>query len=133
MNLIIFSLCLKRLELIVELEKLNDNILSYHCVNLMRDVNDVDRSKARDIMTAISQTQTKVLKKISFVVQMWGKKWLDLAYFDHEPHMIDYMLQKQCYMNDSHYDMHLIFYVNGRGLHFGRHEFSLIAGLHFRE
>ncbi|GJU74652.1 phospholipase-like protein [Tanacetum coccineum] len=127
-----------RLELIVELEKLNDNILSYHCVNLMRDVNDVDRSKARDIMTAISQTQTKVLKKISFVVQMWGKtscfvKWLDLAYFDHEPHMIDYMLQKQCYVNDSHYDMHLIYYVNGRGLHFGHHEFSLITGLHFRE
>ncbi|GJS55165.1 hypothetical protein Tco_0628527 [Tanacetum coccineum] len=62
-----------RLELIVELEKLKGGILAYHCVNLMRDVNDADLSKARSFMTAISQTQTKVLKKISFVVQMWGK------------------------------------------------------------
>ncbi|GKD70433.1 phospholipase-like protein [Tanacetum coccineum] len=60
-------------------------------------------------------------------------KWLDLAYFDHEPHMIDYMLQKQCYVNDAHYDMPLIFYIHGRGLHFGRRKFSLITGLRFRE
>ncbi|GJW37947.1 hypothetical protein Tco_0060867 [Tanacetum coccineum] len=60
-------------------------------------------------------------------------KWLDLAYFDHEPHMIDYMLQKQCYVNDSHYDMPLIFYVHGRGLHFGHRQFSLITGLRYEE
>nr|GEW56289.1 phospholipase-like protein [Tanacetum cinerariifolium] len=29
--------------------------------------------------------------------------------------------------------MPLIFYIHGRGLHFGHHEFSLIRGLHFRE
>ncbi|GKC42075.1 phospholipase-like protein [Tanacetum coccineum] len=60
-------------------------------------------------------------------------KWLDLAYFDHEPHMIDYMLQKQCYVHDTHYDIPLIFYIHGRGLHFGRCKFSLITGLHFGE
>ncbi|GJS19746.1 hypothetical protein Tco_0448378 [Tanacetum coccineum] len=123
----------QRLELIGELEKLQGSILAYETVKLLRDVNDADLFKARAFMTAISQIQIKVLKKISFLVQMRGKKWLDLAYFDHEPHMIDYMLQKQCYMNDSHYDMHLIFYVNGRGLHFGRREFSLIIRLRFGE
>ncbi|GJU81470.1 phospholipase-like protein [Tanacetum coccineum] len=107
----------------------------------------IDLSKARAFMTAISQIQIKVLKKISFVVQMRRKyklnhkrgklfrtsyfgKWLDLAYFDHEPHMIDYMLQRQCYVNDAHYDM---LYVHGRGIHFGRREFSLITGLRFEE
>ncbi|GJY91885.1 hypothetical protein Tco_0507667 [Tanacetum coccineum] len=35
----------------------------------------------------------------------------------------------KCYVNDSHYDMPLIFYVHGRGLHFDRREFSLITGL----
>ncbi|GJU88117.1 hypothetical protein Tco_1300540, partial [Tanacetum coccineum] len=57
--------------------------------------------------------------------------WLDLAYFDHESHMIDYMLQKQCLVNDAHYDMPLTYYVNGRGLHFGRREFCLITGFRF--
>ncbi|GKA86008.1 hypothetical protein Tco_0807719 [Tanacetum coccineum] len=128
-----------------------------------RDVNDVDLSKARAFMTAISQIQIKLLKKISFVdyeakVIITSKlkyfmfikdklnhkrrklfrtscfgKWLDLAYFDHEPHTIDYMLQRQCYVNDAHYDMPLIFYVHGRGLHFGHREFSLNTGLHLEE
>ncbi|GKA43519.1 phospholipase-like protein [Tanacetum coccineum] len=40
------------------------------------------------------------------------------------------MLQRQCYVNDAHYDM---LYVHGRGIHFGRREFSLITGLHFEE
>ncbi|GKD35750.1 hypothetical protein Tco_1251259, partial [Tanacetum coccineum] len=39
------------------------------------------------------------------------------------------MLQRQCYVDDAHYDTLLIFYIHGRGLHFGRHEFSLIIGL----
>ncbi|GKD37613.1 hypothetical protein Tco_1257820 [Tanacetum coccineum] len=57
------------------------------------------------------------------------KKWLDIAYWDHEPHIIDYMLQRQCYVDDAHYDMPLIFYIHGCRLHFGRREFSLITGL----
>nr|GEW58501.1 hypothetical protein [Tanacetum cinerariifolium] len=47
--------------------------------------------------------------------------------------MIDYMLQRQCYANDAHYDMPLIFYIHARGLHFDRHEFSLITCLRFGE
>ncbi|GJU04796.1 phospholipase-like protein [Tanacetum coccineum] len=43
------------------------------------------------------------------------------------------MLQRQCYVDDAHYDMPLIFYIHGRGLHFGRREFSLISGLRFGE
>ncbi|GJU94118.1 phospholipase-like protein [Tanacetum coccineum] len=43
------------------------------------------------------------------------------------------MLQRQCYVDDAHYDMPLIFYIHGRVLHFGRREFSLISGLRFGE
>ncbi|GJZ62449.1 hypothetical protein Tco_0618586, partial [Tanacetum coccineum] len=63
----------QRLELIGELEKLQGSILAYETVKLLRDVNDADLSKARAFMTAISQIQIKVLKKISFLVQMRGK------------------------------------------------------------
>ncbi|GJV37735.1 photosystem I P700 apoprotein A2 [Tanacetum coccineum] len=34
-------------------------------------------------------------------------------------------------VNDSHYDILLTYYVNGRGLHFGRREFTLITGFRF--
>nr|GEW76902.1 hypothetical protein [Tanacetum cinerariifolium] len=51
----------QRLELIAGLEKLYGSILAYESAKLLRDVNDVDLSKARDFMTAISQTQIKVL------------------------------------------------------------------------
>nr|GEY16647.1 phospholipase-like protein [Tanacetum cinerariifolium] len=116
-----------------------------------RDVNDVDISKARAFMTAISQIQikdyevkviiTSKLKYFMFIKDKLNHKtrnlfrtscfgeWLDIAYFDHERHMIDYMLQRQCYVNDAHYDMPLIYSVHGRGLHFGCREFSLITGL----
>ncbi|PWA42180.1 phospholipase-like protein [Artemisia annua] len=58
-------------------------------------------------------------------------KWLDLKFFDHEPHMIDYILQKQGHVDDHHYDMPLIYYVEGRSLHFGRQEFAIITGFRF--
>ncbi|GJY45283.1 hypothetical protein Tco_0434346, partial [Tanacetum coccineum] len=89
------------LYLIAELEKLQGSILAFETVKLLRDVNDADLSKVRSFMTAISQIQIKLLKKISFV----------------------------CYVNDAHYDMPLISYIHGRGLHFGHREFSLITGL----
>ncbi|GJR87475.1 hypothetical protein Tco_0211486 [Tanacetum coccineum] len=63
----------QRLELIGELKKLLGSIFAYETVKLLRDVNDADLSKARAFMTAISQIQIKLLKKISFVVQMHGK------------------------------------------------------------
>ncbi|GJU04791.1 hypothetical protein Tco_1121221 [Tanacetum coccineum] len=62
-----------RLDLIAELEKLQGSILAFETVKLLWDVNDADLSKVRAFMTAISQIHIKVLKKISFVVQMWGK------------------------------------------------------------
>lgn len=57
--------------------------------------------------------------------------WLDLSYYDHQPHIIHYMLQKQCWVNDSHFDMPLTYNLNGRALHFGRREFCLITGFKF--
>nr|GEX71827.1 phospholipase-like protein [Tanacetum cinerariifolium] len=63
----------QRLELIGELEKLQGSILAYETVNLLRDLNDADLSKSKAFMTAMSQIQINVLKKISFVVQMRGK------------------------------------------------------------
>ncbi|PWA66273.1 phospholipase-like protein [Artemisia annua] len=58
-------------------------------------------------------------------------KWLDLSFFDHEPHMLDYILQKQCFSPSSDYDMPLLYRVEDRILHFGRPEFSLITGMRF--
>ncbi|GJT03263.1 phospholipase-like protein [Tanacetum coccineum] len=41
------------------------------------------------------------------------------------------MLQKQHKVDDSHYDMPLIYYTEGHSLYFGRPEFALITGLPF--
>ncbi|GJY96960.1 hypothetical protein Tco_0513870 [Tanacetum coccineum] len=41
------------------------------------------------------------------------------------------MLRKQHKVDDSHYDMPLIYYTKGHSLHFGRLEFALIIGLPF--
>ncbi|PWA41695.1 phospholipase-like, Aminotransferase-like mobile domain protein [Artemisia annua] len=58
-------------------------------------------------------------------------KWLDLLNVEHEPHLIDYMLRKQHTVDESHYDMPLIYYLDGHTLHFGRPEFCLITGFRF--
>ncbi|GJZ13173.1 hypothetical protein Tco_0548403 [Tanacetum coccineum] len=41
------------------------------------------------------------------------------------------MLRKQHKFDDSHYDMPLIYYIEGHSLHFGRLEFAFITGLPF--
>nr|GEX65509.1 phospholipase-like protein [Tanacetum cinerariifolium] len=41
------------------------------------------------------------------------------------------MLRKQHKVDDSHYDMPLIYYTEGHSLYFGRPEFALITGLPF--
>ncbi|GJU97160.1 phospholipase-like protein [Tanacetum coccineum] len=41
------------------------------------------------------------------------------------------MLRRQHKVDDSHYDMPLIYYTEGHSLHFGRPEFALITGLPF--
>ncbi|GJZ55890.1 phospholipase-like protein [Tanacetum coccineum] len=41
------------------------------------------------------------------------------------------MLRKQCKVDDSHYDMPLIYYIEGHSLHFGRPELALITDLPF--
>ncbi|GKA14658.1 hypothetical protein Tco_0694304 [Tanacetum coccineum] len=41
------------------------------------------------------------------------------------------MLRKQYIFDDSHYDMPLIYYIEGHSLHFGHPEFALITGLPF--
>nr|GEX91797.1 phospholipase-like protein [Tanacetum cinerariifolium] len=43
----------------------------------------------------------------------------------------DYILQKQVFVDNAHYDMPLIYNVEGRCLHFGHPEFSLITWLPF--
>jgi hypothetical protein len=58
-------------------------------------------------------------------------RWLDLLYFEHEPYVIEYILTKQHQVDDAHYDMPLIYYVEGQSLHFGRPEFALITGFRF--
>ncbi|GJV24201.1 phospholipase-like protein [Tanacetum coccineum] len=41
------------------------------------------------------------------------------------------MLRRQHKVDDQHHDMPLIYYMEGRNLHFGRREFSLITGFCF--
>ncbi|PWA38014.1 phospholipase-like, Aminotransferase-like mobile domain protein [Artemisia annua] len=57
--------------------------------------------------------------------------WLDLTYVDNEEDLIHYMLQKQVFSLNEHYDLPLIYDVNEHLLHFGRREFCLITGFKF--
>lgn len=57
--------------------------------------------------------------------------WLDLTYVDNEEDLIHYMLQKQVFSDNQHYDLPLIYKVNENLLHFGRREFCLITGFKF--
>ncbi|PWA60004.1 phospholipase-like, Aminotransferase-like mobile domain protein [Artemisia annua] len=57
--------------------------------------------------------------------------WLDLNYFENDESLIHYMLQNQIKSDDAHYDLPLIYLVNGHHLHFGRRQFHLITGFKF--
>ncbi|PWA61132.1 phospholipase-like, Aminotransferase-like mobile domain protein [Artemisia annua] len=57
--------------------------------------------------------------------------WLDLNYFENDESLIHYMLQNQIKSDDAHYDLPLIYDVNGHHLHFGRRQFHLITGFKF--
>lgn len=57
--------------------------------------------------------------------------WLDLNYFDNDESLIHYMLEKQIKSDDAHYDLPLIYLVNGHHLHFGRRQFHLITSFKF--
>ncbi|GJY18473.1 phospholipase-like protein [Tanacetum coccineum] len=124
--------------------------IAYDSAKLLREMNDSDLAKIRCLMASVSHIQIKdyeakviIRSKLKCFKIIEGKldynprkifrttRWLDLAYFDHESHMIDYMLQKHCWVNDAHYDMPLTYYVNGRGLYFGCREFCLITGFRF--
>ncbi|PWA75911.1 phospholipase-like, Aminotransferase-like mobile domain protein [Artemisia annua] len=59
------------------------------------------------------------------------RPWLDLTYVDNEEDLIHYMLQKQVFSDNEHYDLPLIYKVNEHLLHFGRREFCLITGFKF--
>lgn len=69
-------------------------------------------------------------RRILFRTTCFGP-WLDIVFFDNETHMLDYILQKQCYVDDAQYDMSLIYDVDERSIHFGRPEFYLITGFRF--
>nr|GEW44527.1 phospholipase-like protein [Tanacetum cinerariifolium] len=55
------------------------------------------------------------------------RRWLDLTYIQNEESLIHYMLHKQKFSDNDHYDLPLIYNVNKHTLHFGRHEFGLIS------
>ncbi|GJY15838.1 phospholipase-like protein [Tanacetum coccineum] len=57
--------------------------------------------------------------------------WLDLTCVEKDESLIHYMLQKQKISDNDHYDLPLIYNVNGHTLHFGRQEFCLISGFKF--
>ena len=57
--------------------------------------------------------------------------WLDISYVDNDETLVHQMLEKQLESDDKHYDLSLIYHVNGHLLHFGRREFQLITGFRF--
>ncbi|PWA54587.1 hypothetical protein CTI12_AA434600 [Artemisia annua] len=63
----------QRAEVIKELENLSIIGLARESVKLLKEMQDADLAKTRGMMKLISQTQLRVLKKNSFVVQL-GKK-----------------------------------------------------------
>ncbi|GKC10791.1 hypothetical protein Tco_1007573 [Tanacetum coccineum] len=65
--------CKQRGKQIVELEFLVGSNVSSDYVQLLRELQDAELEKARTMMKLISETHLKVLKKISFVVQMRKK------------------------------------------------------------
>nr|GEX21667.1 phospholipase-like, aminotransferase-like mobile domain protein [Tanacetum cinerariifolium] len=58
-------------------------------------------------------------------------RWLDLTYVQNEESLIHYMLQKQKFSDNDHYDLPLIYNVNEHTLHFGHREFCLIGRCKF--
>ncbi|GJT74376.1 hypothetical protein Tco_1041101 [Tanacetum coccineum] len=143
----------QRGELLFELERLGYSPEVYESVKLLKDLQEADMAKARSFMKVIRETELKeyeakvvVRSKLKYFCLCKEKlnenrrnlfrntcfgKWLDLSFFDHEPHLIDYILQKQVFVDDPHYEMPLIYNVEGHSLHFGRPEFSFITGLLF--
>ncbi|PWA46772.1 phospholipase-like protein [Artemisia annua] len=57
--------------------------------------------------------------------------WLDITYVDNDETLVHHMLEKQLKSDDKHYDLSLIYNVNGHLLHFGHREFQLITGFRF--
>ena len=58
-------------------------------------------------------------------------RWLDTQYVDNDESLVHHMLQYQTKSDDEHYDLSLMYNVNGHLLHFGRREFHLITGFRF--
>nr|GEV21737.1 hypothetical protein [Tanacetum cinerariifolium] len=106
----------QRAELILDVEKQGYSAEVFETVKLLKDLQETDNAKARK----------KLFRKSCF------GKWLDISFYDNEQHSIDYILQKQVFVDDAHYDMPLIYNVECWFLHFKRPEFSLITRLHFR-
>ncbi|PWA65856.1 phospholipase-like, Aminotransferase-like mobile domain protein [Artemisia annua] len=100
----------------------------------------VSRTKRIIIKTLdLYQTQSGLMLVARVTAQRIGEvtrstcfgPWLDLTYVDNEEDLIHYMLQKQVFSLNEHYDLPLIYDVNEHLLHFGRREFCLITGFKF--
>ncbi|PWA90833.1 phospholipase-like, Aminotransferase-like mobile domain protein [Artemisia annua] len=77
------------------------------------------------IKDRLSENRRKLFRSTCF------GPWLDLNYFENDESLIHYMLQNQIKSDDAHYDLPLIYDVNGHHLHFGRRQFHLITGFKF--
>ncbi|GJW26013.1 hypothetical protein Tco_0039824 [Tanacetum coccineum] len=82
-------------ELILEVEKQGYSPEVYESLKLLKDLQETDNAKARSFMRVINETEIKIHEKISLVVQF------------------HYILQKQVFVDDAHYDMPLIYNVEG--------------------
>ncbi|GJY95856.1 hypothetical protein Tco_0512217 [Tanacetum coccineum] len=66
------TLARERTQLIGELDKCLGSTVAFESAKLLREINEANLVKARVFMTATSYIQINVLKKISFLVQLFG-------------------------------------------------------------
>nr|GEY83216.1 phospholipase-like protein [Tanacetum cinerariifolium] len=108
------------------------DILYEHCFQRLRPEVKSQLNPATTSLTGFSREKIWPIGKIRLlVIEIFFGKWLELSFFDHEPHLIHYILQKHGFVDDTHYDMPIIYHVEGRSLHFWSAEFSLVTALCF--
>ncbi|GKC45402.1 hypothetical protein Tco_1063124 [Tanacetum coccineum] len=90
-----------------------------------------DKNDKLDLIAELEKLQGSILA-FETVKLLWDVNDADLSKVRAFMTAIS-QIHIKCYVDDAHYDMPLIFYIHGRGLHFGHREFSLITSLHFGE
>nr|GEV96858.1 phospholipase-like protein [Tanacetum cinerariifolium] len=97
-------------ELILDVQQQGYSAEIFESVKLLKEYEAkvVITSKLRYISLfkeILNENKRKLFRNTCF------SKWLDISFYDNEPHFIDYILQKQVFVDDAHYDMPLDYLI----------------------